>query len=139
MTDTNTTLDKETVLELLKTVDEPELGQSLVELKMVKDVVVDDGKVTVFIELPTAASTAKGESQEDVSERLTANGATAVEIEWRAKVRSSSGGRMDAQPIKGVTNAIAVASGKGGAGKSTVAVKIAVALARTGAKVGLLD
>ncbi|MEZ4531625.1 MAG: iron-sulfur cluster carrier protein ApbC [Thermomicrobiales bacterium] len=139
MTDTNTTLDKESVLELLKTVDEPELGQSLVELKMVKDVIVDGGNVTVFIELPTPASTSKPKIQEDVTERLTQNGATTVDIEWSAKVRSSGGGRMDAQPIKGVKNAVAVASGKGGVGKSTVAVNIAVALARTGAKVGLLD
>ncbi|MEZ4504849.1 MAG: iron-sulfur cluster assembly protein [Thermomicrobiales bacterium] len=86
MTDTNTTLDKESVLELLKTVDEPELGQSLVELKMVKDVIVDGGNVTVFIELPTPASTSKPKIQEDVTERLTRNGATAVDIEWSAKV-----------------------------------------------------
>jgi ATP-binding protein involved in chromosome partitioning len=139
MTDTNTTLDKETVLELLKTVNEPELDQNLVELKMVKDVVVDGGKVVVSIELPTPASTSRGKIQEDVTERLMQNGAAEVEIEWSARVRSSSGGRMDAQPIKGVKNAIAVASGKGGVGKSTVAVNIAVALARTGAQVGLLD
>ncbi|MCO5220552.1 MAG: iron-sulfur cluster carrier protein ApbC [Thermomicrobiales bacterium] len=140
MTDTNTTLDKDAVLELLKTVDEPEIGQNLVELKMVKDVVVDGGKITVHIELPTPASTSKEPIQAAVTERLTKDsGASDVEIVWTSKVRSSGGGRMDAQPIKGVKNAVAVASGKGGVGKSTVAVNIAVALARTGASVGLLD
>lgn len=139
MTDTNITLDKDAVLELLKSVDEPDFGQSLTELKMVKDVTVEDGAVTVHIELPTPASASKTKIQEDVTERLTQNGATSVEIVWTSKVRSSGGGRVDAQPIKGVKNAIAVASGKGGVGKSTVAVNIAVALARTGASVGLLD
>ena len=93
-TDTNTTLDKETVLELLKTVNEPELDQNLVELKMVKDVVVDGGKVIVSIELPTPASTSRGKIQEDVTERLMQNGAAEVEIEWSARVRSSSGSHL---------------------------------------------
>ncbi len=108
MTDTNTTLDKEAVLALLASVEEPELGQSLTELKMIKDVTVDDGKVTVSIELPTPASTSKPKIQQDVTERLTQNGAREVDIVWTARVRSSSGGRMDAQPIKGVKNAICI-------------------------------
>jgi ATP-binding protein involved in chromosome partitioning len=140
MTNTNTSVDKDAVLALLASVDEPELGQSLTELKMVKNVTVDDdGHVTIHIELPTPASTSKMKIQTDVTETLAKNGISDVELVWTAKVRSSSGGRMDAQPIKGVKNAIAVASGKGGVGKSTVAVNIAVALARTGASVGLLD
>lgn len=140
MTDTNTSLDKDAVLDLLKTVEDPELGQNLVELKMIKDVAIEGDRVTVSIELPTPASTSKGTIEAHVTERLTGDGGfSKVEIVWSARVRPSSGGRMDAQPIKGVKNAVAVASGKGGVGKSTVAVNIAVALAQAGASVGLLD
>ncbi len=139
MTDSNTTLDKDAILELLKTVQEPELGQSLTELKMVKNVTVEDGKVTVHIEFPTLTSKSKPRIQADVTEKLKDAGIDKVDFIWTAKVKSSGGGRMDAQPIKGVKNAVAVASGKGGVGKSTVAVNLAVALAQAGASVGLLD
>jgi ATP-binding protein involved in chromosome partitioning len=62
-----------------------------------------------------------------------------VSVRWTSRVRASGGGKSDADPIKGVKNTIAVASGKGGVGKSTVAVNLAVALAQAGAAVGLLD
>lgn len=139
MTDSNTTLDKDAILELLQTVQEPELGRSLTELKMVKNVTIEDGKVTVHIEFPTLTSKSKPHIQSEVTKRLNEAGIDKIEFIWTAKVKSSGGGRMDAQPIKGVKNAVAVASGKGGVGKSTVAVNIAVALARAGASVGLLD
>lgn len=139
MSETKTTFDTAAVIDLLASIDVPDLDQTLGEAKMIKDVTIDGAKATVQIELPTPAFAGKEEIARNVTDRLTERSFDAVDIVWSARVRSSSGGRMDAQPIKGVKNAVAVASGKGGVGKSTVAVNLAVALARAGASVGLLD
>ncbi len=85
-------------------------------------------------------SALKGKIEDDVrAAALGVPGVETVSVTFTSRVRASGGGMPDKQPIPGVKNAIAVASGKGGVGKSTVAVNIAVALAQAGAKVGLLD
>ena len=134
-------LTKETILEALKPVQDPEIGRGLVELRMIPDVEIDGRDVRVHVELTTPACPMKGKIEEDVRAALVAAfpDLGEVSIKFTARVRSSGQGRSDAQPIKGVKNAIAVASGKGGVGKSTVAANIAVALAQAGASVGLLD
>lgn len=135
------TLTKEQVIDLLRTIQEPEIGRGLVDLGMIPNVDIDGNHVTVHVELATPAYAGKGKLADEIRAALTDGvaGLGTVDFTWTARVKASSGGRSDAQPIKGVKNAIAVASGKGGVGKSTVAVNLAVALAKAGAKVGLLD
>ncbi len=135
-----TELTKERALELANAVVEPETTRTLGDLGLVKDAVVDGGDVEVQIELLTPVYPHRKTLQEAIATSMHDAGATgAVTVAWSARVRPSAGGRADAQPIPGVKNAVAIASGKGGVGKSTVAVNIAVAMARAGAKVGLLD
>jgi ATP-binding protein involved in chromosome partitioning len=112
----------------------------LVELKMIPGVEIAGRDVAVTIELASPIAPYKDRLEAEVRDALASlpNLGT-VTINWRTRVRASGGGRADAQPIKGVKNTVAVASGKGGVGKSTVAANLAVALAQAGASVGLLD
>ncbi len=140
MSQTQLPAAREQILDLLRPVVEPESGQGIVDLGLVKDVNQEAGRTTISIELLAPLSPHKDKIAQQVQAALTqAPDLGEVEIDWSFKVRSSGTGRMDAQPIKGVKNAVAIASGKGGVGKSTVAVNIATALARAGARVGLLD
>lgn len=134
-------LTKEIVIEAIRPVNDPEIGRGLVELKMIPDVEIDGRNVVVHVELTTPACPLRGKIEEDIRAALTSSVPELgdVSLKFSSRVRASGSGRSDAQPIKGVKNTIAVASGKGGVGKSTVAANIAVALAQAGAKVGLLD
>lgn len=132
------TLDTQTALDALKKVMDPELRRDIVTLGMVKNLRVDGTAVSVEIELTTPACPLRETIRRDVEEALRGAGASKVEISWGAKVRSATG----APPVEltpGVKNIILVGAGKGGVGKSTVAINLCVALARMGAKVGLLD
>jgi ATP-binding protein involved in chromosome partitioning len=133
-------LTKEHIIELIRPVNDPEIGRGLVELQMIPDVTIDGRNITIHVELTTPACPLKGKIADDLRAAVSVIPDLGdVNFKWSSRVRASSGGRSDAQPISGVKNTIAVASGKGGVGKSTVAVNIAVALAKAGAKVGLLD
>jgi len=127
-----------TVMEALRHVQEPELGGDLVTRNMVKDLVIDGSKVAFQIELTTPACPLKDEIETRVHAALDPLGVETVELTWGATVRRAAP-RTAEQLLPGVKNVLAVASGKGGVGKSTVAVNLAVALARDGASVGLLD
>jgi ATP-binding protein involved in chromosome partitioning len=131
-------LTHEAVIDAMRTVQEPELGRDLISLDMVKNVVIDGSALSMTIELTTPACPLKDEIERTTQAALGAIGATDVDITWGAMVRRSQP-RQAEQLVPGVKNIIAVASGKGGVGKSTVSVNLAVALAQAGASVGLLD
>jgi len=132
------TLTESAIYDALKTVQEPELGRDIVTLNMVKDVVINDASVALKIELTTPACPLKDEIERNIHSVLGALGAQEVTVTWGAMVRRAQPVQAQ-QLLPGVKNIIAVASGKGGVGKSTVSANLAVALAMEGASVGLLD
>src|SRR3954454_20016582 len=131
-------LSETTIYEALKNVQEPELGRDIVSLNMVKDVAITDSAVALKIELTTPACPLKDEIERNVHSVLGGLGATEVTVTWGAMVRRAQPVQAQ-QLLPDVKNIVAVASGKGGVGKSTVSANLAVALAMEGAKVGLLD
>ena len=130
-------LTRETVIDALRKVQDPELFKDIVTLNMVKDVKVDGSTVEVTVELTTPACPLKEVIEKDVTAALRAAGAEHVKLNLTANTRGPMQPRKDVLPQ--VKNIIAVGAGKGGVGKSTIALNLAVALQRTGAKVGLMD
>ncbi len=132
------TVTEQQVLDALRSVIDPDLHRDIVSLGFVKDVKICDGNVAFQIELTTPACPVKDMMKSQATQAvLQIPGVKSVNVEMTASVRSRQIGAEDLLP--GVKHVVAVASGKGGVGKSTVAVNLAVALAQMGTKVGLLD
>jgi ATP-binding protein involved in chromosome partitioning len=133
-------LTQENVLQALKSVVDPDLRKDIVALGFVKNLAIDGGRVRFTIELTTPACPVKDVMQAQAQAAVAAlDGVESVDIAMSAVVRSVTAPEHGRPPLPGVKNVIAVGAGKGGVGKTTVSVNLALALAKVGSRVGILD
>jgi ATP-binding protein involved in chromosome partitioning len=134
----NGSVSEQSVMAALSKVQEPELHKDLVTLNMIRDLKIEAGKVAFTVMLTTPACPLRSTIEQEARQAVEAiPGVSAVEVKFDANVPTD--GRPRGLLRLPIRNAIAIASGKGGVGKSTVAVNVAVELAKSGARVGLLD
>ncbi len=129
----------EAVVNALRNVNDPDLRKDLVSLNMIKDVKVEGATASFTVELTTPACPMKAKIEQDCKEAVSqVEGIDEIVVNMTANT-SGRGDMSETQAIPGVKNVFAVSSGKGGVGKSTVATNLALAMAKTGANVGLMD
>ena len=133
-------LTEENILNVLKGVRDPDLHRDIVTLGFVKNLKISGSDVSFTLELTTPACPVRDRFREECEQAIRGNieGIRNVSVDITSNVTTHAGAQRDSI-LPGVKNTVAVASGKGGVGKSTVAVNLAVALAMDGAKVGLVD
>jgi len=134
-------VEQANVLEALKVVQDPDLHRDIVSLGFIKDLKIDAGRVAFTIELTTPACPVKDQMRDQARAAvMTIPGVSSVDVQMSARVREAMlGGEGGRAALPGVKNIIAVGAGKGGVGKTTVDVNLAIALAKAGGKVGMID
>jgi len=133
-------LQNDDILNALRTVIDPDLKRDLVTLGMIEELAVDGDRVAFTLVLTTAACPLKEEIEADARQAvMKVAGVKTVDIKTTSRVRKPKDPTADRKALQGVAHVIAIGSGKGGVGKSTVSANLATSLAASGARVGLLD
>lgn len=132
-------LTRDQVIAALRTVADPQLGSNIVSLNAVKDIRLDGDDVFIRIDLAPISPALKETVRQDAQACLRRAGAADVHVELMGSPSGPAAPPPANRPLPQITNFIAVGAGKGGVGKSTVAVNLAVGLHRAGARVGLMD